>query len=531
MTASNPFLPAAAPASVSFPSTPAWGTACRRLLTVLCAAALALGLAACGGGGGGKRSTVESPEVQRTAVNSAIRVARTVVDDLTDASTDAQVAVAERLIETARTAVTNADQLSTEEKDAHETTISVIEGNLEAKRSAIAMERARRMAEQAARQLRALEEANRITAIAPTVHHGAAPAMNGTIPGTPATTVTDLRTTAVAGSESTAGGWTGGTYTAADEVAGTADEVVLYTDIEPPGTQPFSGDMGKYGPADGIDSDGNLAIEAATDATLVASSEFPTGPGIRTHMAGSDGVVEVAGTFDGIDGTYLCIPVQGSDCTSSVKDGGGIALAGGWKFVPMEGAMVPKPDTEYRYFGWWLRNTGESYVFGAFHAGEGGDAQDFANVATLQGTATYSGPAVGMFVIDPQIGDATAGDFTASATLEVDFGDANDRGTVAGTVSGFMVDGGTMPWSVELRSAPIASTGALDAAGTVWSIDGREGAATGSPTWSGQLHDVDEDQVPRLATGTFESVFGDVGRMVGAFGAARSEQPAVQPAN
>ena len=124
-----------------------------------------------------------------------------------------------------------------------------------------------------------------------------------------------------------------------DDEAGTADEVVFYTDIEVPGTQPFSGEMGKYGTADGIDSDGNLAIRTATDATLIASSEFPTGPGIRSRPGA-----------------------------------------------------------------------------------------------------------------------------------------------------------------------------------TAWSIEGREGAAGGSPTWSGQFHDVGQDQVPSVATGTFESVFGDIGRMSGAFG-------------
>ena len=119
---------------------------------------------------------------------------------------------------------------------------------------------------------------------------GAAPAMTGTVPGTPETAVMDLPTT---------GGWTSGTYEAVDDGAGTADEVVFYTDIEAPGTQPFSGEMGKYGTADGIGSVGNLVIGTTTDATLIASSEFPTGPGIRTHMAGGSGMAEVAGTIDG----------------------------------------------------------------------------------------------------------------------------------------------------------------------------------------------------------------------------------------
>lgn len=81
-----------------------------------------------------------------------------------------------------------------------------------------------------------------------TVVHGAAPTMGGTVPGTPPATVTDLRTAVVAGSTVTANGWAGGTYTAEDSAAGTADEVVLYTDIEPPETRPFSGEGASTAP-------------------------------------------------------------------------------------------------------------------------------------------------------------------------------------------------------------------------------------------------------------------------------------------
>ena len=534
MTTPHSIPQAAAAAAVPVPSTPARRAAGGVLVAVLCATTLALGLAGCGGGQG----AVDSLETQRAAISRAIRVARIAVNDLTEASTRAELMVAETLVAAARTAVDNADALSDEEKEAHDTTISVIEDNLDAKRMAIeAAERARR-AEQAEKQLRALEAGHRITAITAAVRHGAAPAMSGTVPGVPPTTVADLHTTAV-GSASTEGPWTRGTFAAEDAAAGTADEVVLYTDIEAPGVQPFSGDMGKYGPADGIDSDGNLEIRATTDAMLIASSEFPTGPGIRTHMAGSSGMVEVSGTFDGVTGTYVCTPAQGSGCTSSVRHGGGITLAGGggWKFVPMAGAMVPEPDEAYRYFGWWLRDVGDRYAFGAFHEGVGDDAQDFAGFAAVQGTATYTGPAAGRFVIDPQIGDATVGAFTASATLDVDFGDATAHGTVSGTVDRFMVDGDAEPWSVELQSARIEADGAIAAGGgdtahTVWSIDGRAGGTPGSPIWSGRLHDVGEDQVPNVATGMFESVFGDIGRMVGAFGAVRQPpDPEVRPAN
>ena len=499
---------------------PAWRAACRLLLTVLCAAALTLGLAACGGGGGGQRSTTDSA-AQREAIRSAIEEARTAVGALIATSTAAQLRAAENAVEAAKTAVADAGALSDQEKDAHDTTISVIEGNLDAARTLITMARGDEVA-----KLTAALAGDRIGAVTATVEHGAAPTMGGTIPGTPATTVTGLETTVVAGSASTAGGWTGATYTASDETAGTADEVVFYTDIEAPGTRAFSGETGKYGTADGIDADGNLEIRPATDTTLIASSDFPTGPGIVTHPAGADGVAEVTGTFDGAPGTYVCTPAMDNGCTSSIRSGGGIALAGGggWKFVPDEGAMVAKPDTEYRYFGWWLRRAADdSYTVGAFHGGVGGGAQDFANLSQLQGTATYGGPAAGKFVIDSRIGPAAAGEFTAEATLEVDFGDDTALGTVTGTVDDFMVNGAAMEWSVELQSAAIGAGGAISAGGTstartVWSIDEEQGAATGSPTWGGQFHDVDETRLPNVATGTFEAAYGELGRMSGAFG-------------
>ena len=90
----------------------------------------------------------------------------------------------------------------------------------------------------------------------------------------------------------------------------------------------------------------------------------------------------------------------------------------------------------------------------------------------------------------------------------------------------FVANGGNVPWSVELGAAGIAADGTIaasgsDTAGTVWSIDGQDGAAAGSPTWSGRFHDVDEEKVPQVATGAFAASYGDIGRMIGAFGADR----------
>ena len=73
-------------------------------------------------------------------------------------------------------AVTDADALSAGEKDAHRTTISVIEANLEAARESITMARptgGRQWPKDVAKLLPALKGA-RIAGIAATVEYGAA---------------------------------------------------------------------------------------------------------------------------------------------------------------------------------------------------------------------------------------------------------------------------------------------------------------------------------------------------------------------
>ena len=499
------------------------------LLTVMCV--LALGLGACGGSG--KKAVAilgGTAAEQRAAVFTAIEDATAAVAALDGESTDAEVTAATEALAAARKAVTDADTLSGEERNGFEKLIASADKDLGEKRSLIAEAREDRRMNAAANVERLFTAlgGRGIADIRIAVRHGAAPTMSGTVLGTPPTTVADLET---AGATGQLGGWRGGTYAAADAAAGTADTVVLYTNIEATGTQPFSGEGGRYGTANGLDGDGNLPIAAGTDATLIASAAFPTGPGIRTHEAGTEGTAQIAGSFDGAAGVYVCTPATDSACTSSVRHGGGYTLAGGdWKFVPAAGAVVATMDTEYQYFGWWQRATEDGYALGTFHAGSGSAADELSGLAALQGEATYRGPAVGRVAIRPQIGEGTAGDFTATAMLAVDFGDATAGGTVEGTVEGFRVDGVSMPsWSVELGTAGIDADGAIAAgasgtAVTAWSIGGNVLAApppAQPSTWSGQFHDVDEDRVPATATGAFEASYGSLGRMTGAFGTTR----------
>jgi len=497
---------------------------------MLCAGVLALGLTGCGGGGGGQRSGMDTPAVQ---VTDTIRAAREAVDALTPTSPAAQLRAAEAAVRAAKRAVAATGALSKAEKAAHTTTLSVIEGNLDAARERILMARRDRAA-----TLTAALTADRITDVAITAAPGTAPTLRGTVPGASPPAVTDLETTAVAGSVMTEPGgvWMSGVYTADDTGAETSDQVVLYTDIDASLTRPFSGEMGKYGVADGINDAGELVIGSATDATLIASSEFPTTAGNVVHEAGANGRVELAGTFDGARGTYVCTPAMDNGCTSSIRRGGGIALAGGggWMFVPEEGATVTEPDRAYHYFGWWLRVAANGRdAIGIFHGGVG-DAPDFTALPTLQTRqgepVLYHGPAVGQFVLNPQIGAAQAGEFTARAELRVDFGDAAALGTVTGTVDDFTVEGEAVHWSVELQSAAIGADGGITSddtthqARTVWAIDGEQGTLTDSSEWSGQFRDVDKNEVPNVATGTFEATYGALGHLSGAFGTT-AEQP------
>ena len=93
--------------------------------------------------------------------------------------------------EAAKEAVANADDLPADERGAHETTISLIEGSLAATRSLIETARA----EEAGKLSLALR-GSRIADIAAAPEHEAAPAMSGIVPGTPPVPVRGLATAA-----------------------------------------------------------------------------------------------------------------------------------------------------------------------------------------------------------------------------------------------------------------------------------------------------------------------------------------------
>ena len=220
-------------------------------LRILAAIAVVLGLAACGGGGGGS-SGPDKDAQQRTAVERAIDVAGERFIPLAGDPTEAEVKAAADAVAAARKALADADELSEDDRENFDSRISTLEDNLDRVRARIAdadRERQLTVAEEA-RKLTAALSGTRITAISAAVTHEAAPVMSGTVPGTPAVSVADLETDAT-GVVATANGWKRGLYGVPDDAGALVDTVVLYTNIEAPGTRPFSGENGRYGDDNG----------------------------------------------------------------------------------------------------------------------------------------------------------------------------------------------------------------------------------------------------------------------------------------
>ncbi len=333
------------------------------------------------------------------------------------------------------------------------------------------------------------------------------------------------------------GGWMGMDYAhtgpAPDKVK---NEARVYTNQDKPGMQPFvkTTTDGKTVGKHALDAgEKYLTVDSATEYALVMADAF-VHQGTQTHKIPDNTVaLKVRGTYDGAPGEYSCA----TSCAST-NDGKGSPerLQGTWTFTPDEGAMVSKPDEDYLYYGWWVSKDkdGEPTAASAFAGATTGltavdlQAMTAATENQLTGSATYSGHAAGKFAMSNALdGTGSGGHFTADANLEATFTGENPG--VTGTIDNFMLNDGTddAGWSVALHRATwttdtFMSTAADNdmADGTTWSINGN--AASESGKWSGMMYDEmsdDGSNVPTTVTGTFQSHFSAMGRMVGAFGA------------
>ena len=333
------------------------------------------------------------------------------------------------------------------------------------------------------------------------------------------------------------GGFSGTMLTWAD--SGRADTMTVYDDVSAPSGTLFSEAYG----------DGSQSIASASGEPLAGAQTGVTGTafagrtgGTVTHTpnAKSDtaqtenNVVKLGGSYKGAAGSYTCTPEAGvTDCTSTASPTS-ITFSGNWTFTANTGAMVQVPDGNgYLTFGWWMRDdkTTASPLdnVAVFYNANAGGGTAITGTDAFAGTATYEGGAAGKYAWqDVDEGSAHGGHFTAQASLTASFTSEAGGDTLSGTISEFRIgDYGMDPdWTVTLSEAAIGATGSVvrgtgdAAATTTWAVGSNESSATGG--WEATLSNTGaerNDDLPTGVAGAFDGMFGEQGRMVGAFGA------------
>ncbi len=120
-------------------------------------------------------------------------------------------------------------------------------------------------------------------------------------------------------------------------------------------------------------------------------------------------------------------------------------------------------DMDYLAFGLWLVGfkdaNGDYTGFRFGTAASGNDPFDANNFTGLTGSATYEGPASGMYMSKVSSTTAPVFDyFDATARLTAIFGDATTLGSVTGNITGARTDGGIALPNLTLGSADITNS-------------------------------------------------------------------------
>ncbi|MCY4549209.1 MAG: hypothetical protein OXC28_12645 [Defluviicoccus sp.] len=339
-------------------------------------------------------------------------------------------------------------------------------------------------------------------------------------------------------------GWAGSVHTRAN--GSVATTVVNYTDIE-------AATDAKYSEYYSVDAAGTRDLVASAtaagvltlDVDALSNADERALFGIDRTGLTADGTTtrtnpEIDGRFNGIPGKFEC---AGSCSITSVGDNV-TATMGTWTFTPtadvagivLEGVV---PDPEYLNLAVWLTSTTArdgtvSHEIGTF--GQSNDATGYGTVAMVAGTASYAGPATGIYLrktFDPDgnVTPAAAGQFVADAELTAYFGEddnvaAVDQNTIKGTVDNFRDSAGetiSENWTLTLaRSGKFAT--ATPAGSFSGITEAPEGQIAAEGTWSGQFQGEPgaNNAIPSGATGVFHGHFVN-GHVAGAFAVEKED--------
>ena len=244
-----------------------------------------------------------------------------------------------------------------------------------------------------------------------------------------------------------------------------------------------------------------------------------------TMGTGVDEGLSFIGVFAGAAGGYGCSGATCS--VTLDDRGVATAMGGDWSFEPDEGAMVQIPDYEHLHFGWWLQEKADgSLGFQTFAGGTGFTTGAGAVTAAMTGSATYRGAAAGVYasvdVAGGRVTGATKGEFTAEATLTAHFFGAMDDGEITGEIASFRNQSGEPMdgWRVTLLPAVLTDGQAAFAGQTEATLSPE---TSGEGSWEGLFHGAGsdaDDPRPGHVTGRFDAHFSGVG-VAGGFGASK----------
>ncbi len=345
--------------------------------------------------------------------------------------------------------------------------------------------------------------------------------------GTPADSAMLEETTDAA--RATIDGWADTVYERTNESDSTDTFVVYNNKGEPTPTA--------FHMVHALDGNGALVLDTSNAGLVSGVAEFPSAVN-QVGVPFTDGAT-FTGMFDGAPGTYTCV----TTCTLSTGLDAKLNTVGGdWTFVPDDDEfLVSVPDSDYVHFGYWMNESEENdqpVIMAAAIAG-GTAESPIGTVQSLEGSATYTGAATGLYVIrtftlDGEILNRAGGQFTADATLTAYFGGddvaVNKHYSIVGTIEDFGDQRGSpidSSWSVELEAARFGSQQDGTFRGATEGDQGMVG------TWSGQFFGpvaVDDDgatpgnqsTLSSAVAGTFDAAFTN-GAVIGSFGAAKDE--------
>ena len=358
-----------------------------------------------------------------------------------------------------------------------------------------------------------------------------------------------------------------------------AEKIMVMTNIEAPKAVPFADFESNYAgdksqalnarDLDGtVDADGNgtstddytahtvVADTAALRKLIMADDFTAKTAAVLTfttddrNTADTDEAYEGAGTYNGTKGTYRCngtsgvctVTIGDTDTTTTGVQLGITETSGTWVFTPDKDATTDQPDYDYLHWGFWLKQTTDkdgavTYDEIETFAGSSVAASTGTQLDDVDGSASYKGDAIGVYVMnsyksDGSIDSATSGHFTADVSLDVNFKGTSiaddDHGKVTGTINNFMLSGNEAnSWSVALAGTRADNANNIGTTGTAkGGVEGKDGSFTATFYGLTPLTPATDDGTDKVApdsvAGEFNADFNN-GMVAGGFGATKTK--------